>query len=116
GPDSEAGSLPTQREFAMQVDQRQVTTGNLHDGRVRGFVLHRDGHGFKLTCVSKDDVVNILLSTHHFQKLRHELGKHEMKDIKPGKKDYAEPAQFGDDSAEPYVIYQWSTHDWLSFN
>src|SRR5439155_877694 len=59
----------------MQVGQRNVTTVNLHDGRSRDFVLQSDGRGYKLSLVSHDEVVHLLLSPHELTKLRHELGK-----------------------------------------
>jgi hypothetical protein len=102
----------------MQIEQRHVTTVNLNDGRVRDFVLLKDGRGYKLTSISKDDAVNLLLSPHDLHKLRQELARMEAKEVR------AEPAApvvpprkepSADETAGPYV-FQWSTLDWLSFN
>ena len=101
----------------MQIDQRHVTTVNLHDGRVRDFVLLKDGRGYKLSSVSKDDVVNLLLSPQDVQKLRQELAQTEAKESRPeppaplalARKEAA-PAE------ESSYVFQWSTLDWLSFN
>jgi hypothetical protein len=116
----------------MQIDQRHVTTVNLHDGRVRDFVLLKDGRGYKLSSVSKDDVVNLLLSPTDLQKLRQEIAKPDVKDVRTeahvcrpepvghfilNRKESAVASQPDERTAapEPYV-FQWSTLDWLSFN
>jgi hypothetical protein len=110
----------------MQIDQRHVTTVNLHDGRSRDFLLQPDGRGYKLSLVSRDDVVHILLSPHDLTKLRQELGKtdfHDARDLREGKearKEHAPKAAKERPDEEPgdagSYIFQWSTLDWLSFN
>jgi hypothetical protein len=121
----------------MQIDQRHVTTVNLHDGRSRDFLLQPDGRGYKLSLVSRDDVVHILLSPHDLTKLRQELGKtdfHDARDVREGKEARQEhapgkehrPLAEGRKAAkerpdeEPgdggSYVFQWSTLDWLSFN
>src|SRR5262249_54447688 len=69
----------------MQIDQRHVTTVNLHDGSSRDFVLQPDCLGYKLILESPDDVVHILLSPHDLTKLRHELGKDDVRETRAGK-------------------------------
>ena len=118
----------------MQIDQRHVTTVNLHDGRSRDFLLQPDGRGYKLSLVSRDDVVHILLSPHDLTKLRHELGKtdfHDARDVREAKearkehapvKETRPPGEAAKDrpDEEPgeagSYVFQWSTLDWLSFN
>jgi hypothetical protein len=53
----------------MQIEQRHVTTVNLQDGKVRDFVVYRDPRGCKLSCVTRDEVLNLLLSYQDFQRL-----------------------------------------------
>lgn len=57
----------------MHIDQRYVTTIDLHDGKVRDFVLLRDGAGYKLSGVSGDDVLHVQLSYQDLYRLRQEL-------------------------------------------
>src|SRR5215468_10853862 len=105
----------------MQIDQRQVTTVNLHDGRARDLVLLEDGRGYRLSWVSREDIVHVHLSDQDLHKLRHELARTEMKE---GKKD---PRSVPEPRAKVEVVepcaptpqtyhFQWSTLDWLSFN
>lgn len=111
----------------MQIDQRHVTTVNLHDSRARDFVLLQDGRGYKLSCVSREDVVHILLSGQDLLKLRQELVKYETKELKP---EPVKPDVKREPRLEPRVVteprescavgqpyhFQWTTMDWLSFN
>jgi hypothetical protein len=53
----------------MQIEQRHVTTVNLQDGKARDFVVYRDPRGCKLSCVTRDEVLNLLLSYQDFQRL-----------------------------------------------
>jgi hypothetical protein len=53
----------------MHVEQRHVTTVNLLDGRARDFVVVRDPHGCKVSCVTRDAVLHVLLSYQDFQRL-----------------------------------------------
>jgi hypothetical protein len=53
----------------MYIEQRHVTTVNLQDGRPRDFVVYRDPRGCKVSCVTRDEVLNVLLSYHDFQRL-----------------------------------------------
>lgn len=121
----------------MQIDQRHVTTVNLHDGRSRDFLLQPDGRGYKLSLVSRDDVVHVLLSPHDLTKLRQELGKtdfHDARDVREAKEARKEPTPVKESRPSVEVrkaakersdeepgdtgsyIFQWSTLDWLSFN
>jgi hypothetical protein len=53
----------------VHVEQRQVTTIDLHDGKARDFVVVRDSRGCKVSGVARDEVVNVLLSYQDFQRL-----------------------------------------------
>jgi hypothetical protein len=53
----------------MHVEQRHVTTVNLQDGQARDFVVFRDPRGCKVSCVTRDEVLNVLLSYQDFQRL-----------------------------------------------
>jgi hypothetical protein len=53
----------------MHVEQRHVTTVNLQDGKARDFVVFRDPRGCKVSCVTRDEVLNLLLSYQDFQRL-----------------------------------------------
>ena len=59
----------------MRVQQKQVTIVNLQDDQPRDFVLVRDHDGYRLTAMSGDEVVNMLLCEGDVQKLRRELAK-----------------------------------------
>jgi len=89
----------------MRVQQKQVTVVNLHDGRPREFALTRDQDGYRLTAVSDDEVVNVLLCETDLQKLRRELAKG------------TEHPLFGEcvSPSKPQG-YTLSATDWLSFN
>ncbi|HKI38133.1 MAG TPA: hypothetical protein VKA46_40140 [Gemmataceae bacterium] len=53
----------------MHVEQRHVTTVNLQDGQPRDFLVFRDPRGCKVSCVTGDEVLNVLLSYPDFQRL-----------------------------------------------
>jgi hypothetical protein len=53
----------------MQIEQRHVTTVNLHDSKARDFVVFRDPRGCKISCVTRDEVLNVVLSYQDFQRL-----------------------------------------------
>jgi hypothetical protein len=53
----------------MQIEQRHVTTVNLMDGKARDFVVFRDPRGCKVSCVARDEVLNLVLSYQDFQRL-----------------------------------------------
>jgi hypothetical protein len=53
----------------MHVEQRHVTTVNLQDGKARDFVVFRDPRGCKVSCLTRDEVLNLLLSYQDFQRL-----------------------------------------------
>jgi hypothetical protein len=105
----------------MQIDQRHVTTVNLHDGRARDLVLLEDGRGYRLSWVSREDIVHVLLSEQDLRKLRHELARTEVKDGRKEPHPVPEPRPVVE-VAEPCAPapqsyhFQWSTMDWLSFN
>jgi hypothetical protein len=53
----------------MHVEQRHVTTVNLQDGKARDFVVFRDPRGCKVSCLTREEVLNVLLSYQDFQRL-----------------------------------------------
>jgi hypothetical protein len=98
----------------MHVDQKQVTTVNLHDGKPRDFVLLRDERGYKLTAVSHDEVVSLLLTPRDLYKLRKEVVSQEcLAEVRrPTPFDECITATLPVQRAEP----QYDILDWLSFN
>jgi hypothetical protein len=105
----------------MQIDQRQVTTLNLHDGRARDLVLLEDGRGYRLSWVSGEDIVHVLLSAQDVHRLRHELAKVDGKDGRKELRPVPEPrptveVRESRASMPESYHFQWSTLDWLSFN
>jgi hypothetical protein len=66
----------------IRVDQRQVTTVALHPSRSREFHLGREGDGYKVSCVSREEVVTLLLSAADFHKLRQQVAKWEWRDVR----------------------------------
>ena len=67
----------------MQVQQKNVTTVNLHMGNDCSFVLHRRGQDFQLSVSSGDDVVHILMDTQDLQRLRRELITEDVAQLSP---------------------------------
>lgn len=59
----------------MNIEQRQVTTINLQDGKARDFVVHRDGPVCTISGVCGDEVVRVVMSPQDFQRLAHTLGQ-----------------------------------------
>jgi|GEM_PF-4522295 len=57
----------------MQIEQRRITRIDLHDGKARCFVLQREDPGYKLSAVSKDDVLHIVCSAQDLQRMRQEV-------------------------------------------
>jgi hypothetical protein len=117
-PPAPADTTPTGPGWTtIRVEQRQVTTVVLHPGRARDFVLSRDDRGYKLSCVSKDEVVSLLLSPADYHKLRQQVGRWEWRDVR------REP--FGTEACEVAVpavaevagaAGPWHNIDWLGFN
>jgi hypothetical protein len=99
----------------MHVDHKHVTTVNLLDGQAHDFVLRKDGGGFKLSGIAKDEVVHILLSPHDFHRLRQQIQKPDKQDATVDAPIPAEKRQSVPMPAATCVL-QWSTTDWLSFN
>jgi hypothetical protein len=62
----------------MHVEQRRLTLIDLHDGKARSFVLQREAPGWKLSAVSKDDVLHLMCSAHDLQRLRDEVMRPEL--------------------------------------
>lgn len=59
----------------MHIDHKHVTTLDLQDGKAREFTLRRDDRGYRLTAVSKDETVSILLSSDDVRRIRQALGE-----------------------------------------
>jgi hypothetical protein len=98
----------------MLVEQRHVTNIGLADGKHRDVYFMKDGRGYKLCFVTKDEVVNIFLTAGDFQNLRQQL----LNDKPEVVKEYVfapETVEFSRSTAEPYVV-RWSTLDWLAYN
>lgn len=93
----------------MHVEQKHVTIVNLHDGKRREFVLLRDERGYRLTAVSPEEVVNVLLSASDLVKLRREVAK-EMSPTAFEESFTATPPPLPVVAAAPIAT------DWLSFN
>jgi hypothetical protein len=110
----------------MQVDQRQVTAVSLRDGRERECMLFHDGGDYRLSFVSKDDVINVYLSAGDLQKLRQEINGRHGREIR---RDTAH----GYESISGWNVHQpsgkemiansvenahfaWTNADWLAYN
>jgi hypothetical protein len=118
-------ALPT--GHSIRVERRQVTTVALHPSRSREFSLTRDERGYKLTSVSREEVVTILLSANDFGKLRQQVARWEWRDVR---KDLATaitttpPVLAATERCEVAVplapavasSYSWGSIDWLGFN
>jgi hypothetical protein len=128
GPATTAEAIPpaapaTSAGGSIRVDQRQVTTVALHPSRARDFTLSRDDRGYKLSSVSKDEVVTVLLSPYDFQKLRQQVARWEWRDVR---RDHATaitatpPGPVAAETCEVAVpvapAYPWGGIDWLGFN
>ena len=111
----------------MHIDQRQVTAVCVRDGRERECVLRNDGPGFKLSFVSKEDVVHIYLSTRDLQKLRQEVGRWDFKEYRKDAASSDPKVHHHDDEPGWEEVYStplttevgpftWSNVDWLSYN
>jgi hypothetical protein len=114
---------------SIRVEQRQVTTVALHPSRAREFALNKDGHGYRLSSVSNDEVVTILLSPSDCHKLRQQVGRWEWRDVRkePSTAITAVPAAFAPaqtcevavpvaPAVSPATTYPWGSIDWLGFN
>ncbi len=121
----------------MQIEQRHVTTVNMRDGKARDVTLSHDDRGYKVSCVSKDEVVNFLLSPHDFHKLRRQVAKWEGRAARrdgvettratsePRAEEVVVRLDAAEFSREPHrltaetgevVPYPWGNGDWLGFN
>jgi hypothetical protein len=108
---------------SIRVEHRRVTTVALHPTRAREFTLSRDDRGYRLSSVSKDEVVTVLLSPYDFQKLRQQVARWEWRDVR---RDHATaitatpPAETCEVAVPvaPAVAtaYPWGAIDWLGFN
>jgi hypothetical protein len=112
---------------SIRVEHRRVTTVVLHPSRAREFSLGRDDRGYRLSSVSKDEVVTILMSPYDFQKLRQQVAKWEWRDVR---RDHSTaitttpPPAFPAETCEVAVpvasavaaTYPWGAIDWLGFN
>jgi hypothetical protein len=113
----------------IRVERRQVTTVALHPARAREFTLSRDDGGYRLSSMSKDEVVTVLLSPYDFQKLRQQVAKWEWRDVRRDQSTAitaTPPALVAAETCEVAVpvapavaaptAYPWGAIDWLAFN
>jgi hypothetical protein len=112
---------------SIRVEHRRVTTVALHPSRAREFSLSRDDRGYRLSSVSKDEVVTVLLSPYDFQKLRQQVAKWEWRDVR---RDHSTAITATSPPAGPAetcevavpvapavaTTYPWGAIDWLGFN
>jgi hypothetical protein len=100
---------------AVRVDRRHVTTVSLHSVDVHEYVLRRDEHGYKLSAVSTEDIVNVLLTALDLFKLRQELLKH---DVAVPDEAQQPPLKECITASPPSEAssYQPGTLDWLAYN
>ena len=59
----------------MNIEQRQVTTINLQDGKAREFVVSRDGPVCTISGVCGDEVMRVVMSSQDYQRLAHTFGQ-----------------------------------------
>src|ERR1043166_3486173 len=59
----------------MLVDQKHITTVRLNESRGSELVLQKDSRGFRLTIVSNDDVLHVIMGPQHLHQLSQELLK-----------------------------------------
>jgi hypothetical protein len=110
----------------MQVDQRRVTAISLRDGCDRECLLVHDGAGYRLSFVSRDDVVNLYLSAADLHKLRQEIAVRSGREIRkdrdhesisgwsvhqPGMKE-----SYGHPTSVDNAHFAWTSADWLAYN
>ncbi len=88
----------------MHIDQRHVTTIDLHDGKAHEVSVRPDDRGYRLSLTTRDGVLTILLSADDLRRLGRALGR----------EGGTTPAGGGAGAAA--VNYQWSEADWLSYN
>jgi hypothetical protein len=114
---------------SVRVERRHVTTVALHPSQAREFTLSKDDHGYKLSSVSKEEVVTVQLSPYDFHKLRQQVAKWEWRDVR---RDYSTaitttpPALSATETCEVAVpvapavaaatVSPWGGIDWLGFN
>jgi hypothetical protein len=112
---------------SIRVEHRRVTTVSLHPSRAREFSLCRDDRGYRLSSVSKDEIVTILLSPYDFQKLRQQVAKWEWRDVRrdhmtaitatPPPVAAAETCEVAVPVAPVVAATSpWGAIDWLGFN
>jgi hypothetical protein len=128
-PDQVPAAVPNgaAANASIRVEHRRVTTVVLHPSRAREFSLSRDDRGYRLSSVSKDEVVTILMSPYDFQKLRQQMSKWEWRDVR---RDHSTaitatpPPAVAAETCEVAVpvasavaaTYPWGAIDWLGFN
>ena len=93
----------------MHIEQRHVTTVNLHDGKARDFVVFRDGRGCKVSALARDEVLNVFLSCQDFQRLGQTLVRPNGHDVK----DVPADAPAADGGASPSVS-ETTTPGWTT--
>jgi hypothetical protein len=106
----------------MRIEHHQVTVIDLRDGKSRCFSLQRENGGFKLSAVSKDDVLHLWCSAADLLRLREALGlvHADSTTVVP---DRPEPPAERTPTAEPLSALlpgrhasRWSEVEWLAYN
>jgi hypothetical protein len=108
---------------AMHVDQKHVTAISLRDGRDRDCVLLHDGAGYRLSLISRDDIVNIFLSPSDLQKLHQEVvaaaSLHRPVDAAPdftSLKTWTVHAPCAAPMHGAGKSFAWGSAEWLAYN
>ena len=111
----------------MQIDQRHVTSINLQDGRCREVSLQNDARGYRLSIISKEEVVTIHLTPQDMQRLRQEVMRAGTGDAPKdlpmwsGMPHLRRDAQHSFSNAFATTPpdkhgFEWNNTDWLAFN
>ncbi len=75
-----SAEMPGESWSSVRVEQRHVTNVSLHPSKSREFSLGKDDRGYKISSVSKEEIVTILLSSHDYAKLRGQLCRWEWRE------------------------------------
>jgi hypothetical protein len=113
----------------MQIDQRQVTSINLQDGRCRDVTLLNDARGYRLNLVSKEEVVTIHLTAQDLQRLRQEIMRTGFSDTPKEMPTWSGMPHLRKDTQHMFSNafattcnpadkhgFEWNNTDWLAFN
>src|SRR5262245_26991044 len=111
----------------MRIDQKHVTAVWMQDGREREICLYREGSNYRLSFLSKEEVLNVWLNARDLRKVYQEIGRMERKEIKKELHLMEPKVTWGDHQPgthEPYSTVvsatpaptSWNHFDWLSYN